>query len=193
MHKKSGNQTGPRRSVTGAPVESAIAVGRAQMGRVENAAARTAREKEDAIMPIHTNKAVVRRYFEEVVNGGSAAAVRDLLAPEFRLQLGSAPPVDAAAVLPLLSVFRAAFPDFRDELADMVAEADRVVAWGRSLGTHQGEFMGIPATDREIAVDFVSRFRLTSDGMIREIIVAQDQLGLLGQLGVVPTPAQPPA
>lgn len=193
MHDTTGHSSLSRRGFTRALTAGAIVMGLAPLGRFGIAAAGATSEQGGIVMSIEKNKAAVRRYFDEVVNAGSASAVADLLAPNFQLHLGSNPPVDAAAVLPLLDGFRGAFPDFRDEVTDMIAEGDRVVAWGQGRGTHRGEFMGIPATGREFAVGWFSLFRLTSDGRIQEIVVAQDQLGMLQQLGVLPPPVQPAA
>jgi predicted ester cyclase len=72
----------------------------------------------------------------------------------------------------------------------MVAEGDRVVVWGVSHGTHRGDFMGIPATGKEIAVGWFSLFRFTPNGRIQEDIVALDQFSMLQQLGAIPAPTQ---
>ena len=74
----------------------------------------------------------------------------------------------------------------RDEVDDLIAEGDRVVARGVSRGTHRGEFMGIPAGGKEVAVNWISLFRLTPEGRIQEARVAFDQFGLMQQIGALP-------
>ncbi len=141
-------------------------------------------------MSAEQNKATVRRYVDDIVNGGNPASVQDLLAPEFRLHFGANPPMTADEAIGMLSGFRSGFPDFRDTLEDLIAEDDRVVARGVSHGTHQGEFMGIPATGKTFATGWISIFGLTADGKVREVRLALDQLGMLQQLGVIPAPQQ---
>ena len=57
-------------------------------------------------------------------------------------------------------------------------------------GTHKGDLMGIPATGKQVTMTGLDLFRLV-DGKIVEELVEWDALGLLQQLGVVPTPEQP--
>ncbi len=141
-------------------------------------------------MSTETNKAVVRRYFEEIINGTNPAAAAELFAPDYRLYFAGNPPMSAEEAAGFISgVFRPAFPDFRDEVLDLVAEGDRVAARGVAHGTHQGEFFGVPATGNEIAVGWISLMRLTPDGKIAESRVAFDQLGMMQQLGAVPASA----
>jgi steroid delta-isomerase-like uncharacterized protein len=78
---------------------------------------------------------------------------------------------------------RAAFPDLRVEINDLIAEGDKVVARNTVTGTHRGEFMGIPPTGRRVAYDeiFVVRF---ADGRIAETWGVVDLASLMRQLGV---------
>jgi len=56
-------------------------------------------------------------------------------------------------------------------------------------GTHQGEFMGIPATNKSIKVPYIDLWR-TENGLFVDNWVQMDMLGLMQQLGVVPAPGQ---
>jgi predicted ester cyclase len=67
----------------------------------------------------------------------------------------------------------------------MIAEGDKVVQRWTFRGTHQGEFMGIPATGVQVILSAIEIFRL-ADGKIAEQWVEADNLGSLQQLGVIP-------
>ena len=80
--------------------------------------------------------------------------------------------------------FDAAFPDFRMEIAALVAEGDLVVAHLRCSGTHRGEWLGVPATGRRFEdVDEVYVFRL-AEGRIVEAFGVEDNLTRIRQLGL---------
>jgi steroid delta-isomerase-like uncharacterized protein len=83
---------------------------------------------------------------------------------------------------------RAAFPDFRLIEDDTIAEGDKVVNRWTFRGTHQGEFVGIPATGKQVMTTGIDIFRI-ANGKIVEVWQNSDQLGLLQQLGAIPTPA----
>ena len=80
--------------------------------------------------------------------------------------------------------FDAAFPDFRMEVAELVTEGETVVAHLRCSGTHEGEWLGVPATGRRFAdVDEVYVFRLV-EGRIVEAFGVEDNLSRIRQLGL---------
>jgi len=79
--------------------------------------------------------------------------------------------------------FYAAFPDLRHAIDDIIAEGDKVVLRLSDYGTHQGEFMGIPPTGREIQWPVISIYRL-SGGIVHEVWIELDLLSLMQQLGM---------
>ncbi len=84
---------------------------------------------------------------------------------------------------------RAAFPDLRITIEDQVAEGDRVVTRWTARGTHTGAFQGIPPTGKQGRMTGIDIDRI-ADGKVVECWVNSDDLGLLQQLGVIPTPGQ---
>ncbi len=92
----------------------------------------------------------------------------------------------------LVAQYQAAFPDLAVTIEDLVAEGDQVVARWTARGTHQGELMGLAATGQPMSVSAISISRHAA-GQIAEEWENFDQLGLLQQLGAVPTPQQAPA
>ena len=78
-----------------------------------------------------------------------------------------------------------AFPDLRHTIAEQVGARDKVVTRWTALGTHRSEWMGIPATGRQIILEGINIYTLTR-GKLSESYVNWDMLGLMQQLGVVP-------
>ena len=141
-------------------------------------------------MSVEENKAVVRRFVEEVQSQGRLEAIDELLAPTFvnhSAPPGLPPTLEGARQL--MALFRAAFPDGVMAIEDMLAEGNTVVTRKTFHGTHQGEFMGIPPTGRRVATQIIDIVRVV-DGRVVEHWNAVDNLGMLQQLGVIPGPGQ---
>lgn len=93
-------------------------------------------------------------------------------------------------VMQMFRMYRAAFPDLRMEVEDVLVSGDKVVARVRATGTHQGEFMGMPATGRSVDVQLIDIIRFGDDGLAREHWGVFDALAMMQQLGAIPAPAQ---
>jgi predicted ester cyclase len=119
------------------------------------------------------NKAMVRRLLE-AINAEDMDVVDELYAPELaeRAKQG-------------FTAFRSAFPDWREEIVDVVAEGDKVVGRFKCSGTHRGEMMGIPPTGRRQEVDEVYFLRV-EDGKFVEFWGLEDNLTRMRQLGLLP-------
>ena len=89
----------------------------------------------------------------------------------------------------MFHMYRAAFPDFRMEAEDVLVSGDKVVARARATGTHQGEFMGMPATGKSFDVQVIDIIRFGEDGLAREHWGIFDALAMMQQLGAIPMPA----
>jgi len=137
------------------------------------------------------NRALVCRFLENVWNEGNWAAIEDGLATNFILHVPSAAgqPPGPAVYQQAVTRFRAAFPNLHTTIEDVMAEGDKVVIRGTDLATHRGEFMGIPATGKQVTVAWIGIYRVT-DGKIAEEWGSMDSLGLLQQLGIMPSPEQ---
>jgi len=139
-------------------------------------------------MSTETNKAIVRRYFDQVLNNKRHDLAEEFLADNIELHgSGLAPGLDV--VKQWLTMFAAAFPDGHQVIEDMVAEEDRVVARTTFNGTQQGEMQGIPATGKNVSIPSITIFRL-DNGKIAEGWLVNDSLGMMQQLGVVPAPQE---
>ena len=134
------------------------------------------------------NKALERRFVEEVWNKGNLALIDELVAPNFVDH--TAPPglpPGAEGVKAFVKMYRDAFPDAQVTIHDILAEGDKVVYRWTGSGTHQGTLFGIPATGKKMSVDGMTIDRI-SGGKFVESWNILDQLGMMQQLGVIPKP-----
>ena len=131
------------------------------------------------------NKAVIRRFVEEVQNQKNWAAFDELNADDF-VNLSAPPgvPSDKAGGRMFLGAFIDAFPDSCVTIEDMIAEGDRVVTKKTFHGTHSGELNGIPPTGNRVSIQYVDIMRVR-DGRIVEHWLSMDQLSFMQQLGVL--------
>lgn len=84
-------------------------------------------------------------------------------------------------------MFKAGFPDLHATVETAIAEGDQVATRGYITGTHKGPFMNIPPTSKSIKVTYTDIWRI-ENGKAVENWVQMDMLGLMQQLGVIPTP-----
>ena len=137
-------------------------------------------------MSTETNKAIVRRYLEQVVEKGRSDLVEEFMAEGIEFH-GTGLPPGLAAIESWVAMMDTAFPGRQVTIDDVVAEGNRVVARTTLNGTHQGEMQGIPATGNSITLPSISIFRL-ANGKIAEAWFAADNLSFMQQLGVIPAP-----
>jgi steroid delta-isomerase-like uncharacterized protein len=128
-------------------------------------------------MTPETNKAVVRRYIEEVINQGNVDLIDTLFAPQMREKVKRF----------LTSGGDDPFPDAREEIQHLVAEGNTVVAHWIVRGTHRAPFLGIPATGKAIEAHGFSIYFL-EDGQIVDDLMVFDNYDVLEQLGATITP-----
>jgi steroid delta-isomerase-like uncharacterized protein len=134
------------------------------------------------------NKELSRR-FTELFSTGDEALADQILSPDvvFHGTAGDGELRGIDAMKRFVAGYRRAFPDAQSTVEDQIAGDDKVVTRWRARGTHRGQLGPIAATDRQFELDGVTIERI-ADGRIVEVWVARDELGLLGQLGVLPQP-----
>lgn len=136
---------------------------------------------------------VVRQAVERGWNQRNVDAFDELYAPEFVNRDPQAPDdTDLASLKRSAAELFAAFPDFHVTINDMISEGDRVAKVWTAEGSHQGTIFDIPATGRRVKFDGITIYRVV-EGKIVENIWSMDTLGLLKQLGAIPTPEASPA
>jgi steroid delta-isomerase-like uncharacterized protein len=134
------------------------------------------------------NKALVRRWFQEVWNEGRAASIDELLDPHGVVHGLGGDMRGPAAFKPFHAAYRDAFPDVRIQIEDMVAEGDKVAFRWSATATHRGNGLRIPATNRAVRFEGMGIIRI-ENGHLVEGWNTFDQLGMFQQLGVVNLPA----
>ena len=137
-------------------------------------------------MSVEVNKALVRRYYEELWNRWDLKLADELIAPNvaFRGSLGTATS-GIEGFRQYVGSVRAAFPDFQNTIEELIAEGDRVVARLTYRGTHQGDLFGIPPTGKQVTYAGLALFRI-AEGKIVDIYVVGDTLSLMQQLSISP-------
>jgi steroid delta-isomerase-like uncharacterized protein len=133
-------------------------------------------------MSLMQNKALVRRYYDQMWNRWDFALAQEFIAADicFRGSLGTSVRGRQGFIQYMRSV-RSAFPDFHNDVEELIAEGDSVVARLTYTGTHQGELFGIAPTGRLITYAGVAFFRV-AENRIAEGWVLGDVHGLLRQL-----------
>ncbi len=143
-------------------------------------------------MGLEENKAVVRRFVEEVQSQHRLDLVDELFAPDY---IDHAVPVGMPAAQgtgyfkQFYTTMLRAVPDMQVTIHDQIAEGDKVTTRKTLRGTHRGEFMGIPPTGKEIELLIIDIFRVNG-GKLAEHWGAWDRLSILEQLGAMPAPGQ---
>jgi predicted ester cyclase len=142
-------------------------------------------------MSTEENKAAMRRIPEEVFNRGDLGGADEVIAADYIEHFPSVPglPTGIAGLKAFVTALREAFPDFRYTVEDEIAEGDTVVQRITGRGTMRGAFLGMPPTGKQATWTEIHIAR-AAGGKLVEHWAAIDQLGMLQQLGVIPTPGQ---
>lgn len=132
------------------------------------------------------NKALVDEFFERI-NEQDLGVIDELCADGFAVEIArkgtDQPAIGIEGVKAMYEEYYAAFPDFRHDVDETVAEDDLVAVFLTTSGTHEGEFRGIRPTGREIEIEDTGLIRI-EDGEIVDLRPLSDMLGLFEQLGV---------
>ncbi len=138
------------------------------------------------------NKALIRRYIE-AVNTRDPAILDDFVSPDF-VDHNPTPfpglPSGLQGAKQSFELTKMAFPDGYHEIQDLLSDGNKVVTRIQGRGTHNGDFLGIPATGKQVTMEGITIFRIEG-GKIVERWGRIDALGLLQQMGVIP-PMGPP-
>ena len=137
---------------------------------------------------MQNNNQVISQFINEVLNKGDIDSAGKFFWEEMVEQVplpGQGPGL--AGLKDVLRGMRSAFPDMHWTVEEQVAEGDKVVTRFEWTGTHRGEFLGVPATGRQVKVWGIVIDRLES-GKIKDTRIIMDALGLMMQLGVFPPP-----
>lgn len=137
-------------------------------------------------MSIDQNKAVIIRFIDEVLNKRNYSVMDEFVAEDFIEHVpfpGQGP--GRKGLKDALTLFATGFPESHWKLEEQIAEGDTVVSRVTFTGTHNGPFLGIPATGRKVNVWGVV-IDVVRNGWFCESRIILDTTGLMQQLGVVP-------
>lgn len=134
-------------------------------------------------------KALVKRFNDEAMTQGKLEVIDEIVAEDLVEHAPTPPgfPEGRDGVKAYVELFRSAFPDFKATTVAVVAEGDEAWIQSTLTGTHKGEFMGIPATNKSFEITAFDRVRF-EDGKAVEHWAAQDDMGMMTQLGLTPEP-----
>jgi steroid delta-isomerase-like uncharacterized protein len=139
-------------------------------------------------MSAEENKAVVRRYLDEAWNKRNVDILDELMAPNYARYLpGQDKPLDREGQKQRIAGFHKAMPDLIFHVDDLFAEGDSVVFRVMIRGKHDGTFMGVAPTGKQLTVTAIDIARL-ENGKIVDHWGQMDMLGLMRQLGLIPMP-----
>ena len=138
-------------------------------------------------MSAETNKQVARRFYDDVLNGRNVDALEELAVPDYNEHdMLPGQGTGLAGLRDRVNMFITGIdPHFTIE--DVVAEGDKVVVRWTNSGTHSGDFLGIPPTGKSFNIAGIDIYRL-EEGKLAEHWHVVDQLTMLQQLGLMPTP-----
>lgn len=132
------------------------------------------------------NKAIVHR-FEIAFASNDVATIDELCDPKL---VDHNPAPDEQPTLAgfknTIAAYTTVFPDMQVDVQSVVGDGDQVATRWTVTGTHKEEFFGIPATGKEITVEGMNFYRLQG-GRITDVWTQFDGLGMMGQLGALPS------
>ena len=136
-------------------------------------------------MSTDDNKAIVRRFIDEIFVQGRAGTVDELLADDFVAHTWPSTGHPKDDLKNAIQRTSKALADPTFTIGDMIAEGDRVAVRLTAAATQSGEFMGMPPSGKRYEIDEIHIFRLR-DGKVTEHWHQFDQMGMMKQLGAMP-------
>jgi steroid delta-isomerase-like uncharacterized protein len=137
-------------------------------------------------MSTEQNKALVRSIID-AINRGNFAVIDELCAPAYVHHDPGNPQVRSREdYRQWFTRFGIAFPDLQFTIEDLIAEGDKVVCRYTFRGTHKGQWRGMPATGKQVVGTGVTINHIVESKVVEDWHNA-DALGLLQQLGVIPS------
>jgi steroid delta-isomerase-like uncharacterized protein len=136
-------------------------------------------------MSIEQNKALVRRFIDEIFVKGRTDAVDELLTDDFTPHTWASTGAGKEDLKRAIERVGAGLSDTRMSIEDVIAEGDRVVVRLTSHAVQSGEFMGLPPSGKPYTIGEIHIFRI-ADGRVAEHWHQADLLGMMRQLGAIP-------
>ena len=141
-------------------------------------------------MNLEEAKKFMSYFIEEVINNKNLHAANTIVAEDFieHVPFPGQEPGREGLKFAIQSMLTG-FPDMNWTVHEQIAEGEKVVTRFTWTGTHKGEFMGIPPTNKTVEVWGVV-IDVVSNNLFAESRIIMDSISLLQQLGVMPQPAE---
>ena len=132
-------------------------------------------------------KAVAQEMYRAIAGGGDVDAVVDRYLAENFVEHEAIPGMDNTRDTPrqLFAMMHAAITDFHVDVHDLLQDGDKVVARVSFVGTHTGDFMGVPASGNPVEIDAIDILQFRGDQCAAHWGV-MDMAGALAQMGAGP-------
>lgn len=140
-------------------------------------------------MSAQENKAIARQFCEETWGKGNLAAVDELASDDFKVYYSILPaPLDREGFKSWVADTHTGFPDLQFTITDAIAQGDKVAISWTAQGIHRGEIklLNISPTEKSVSWTGIIIYRI-ANGKVVEERGEEDALGLLQQLGLIPT------
>jgi len=134
---------------------------------------------------LEANKAIVRRFIDEIFLNGDFGAVDELLTDDFTPHTWGSMQPGRDGLKEAIERVSKGISEPKMTIEDMIAEGDRVAVRLTSSATHTGDFMGMPASGKRYEIGEIHIFRIR-DGRVSEHWHQADFMGMMKQLGSSP-------
>jgi steroid delta-isomerase-like uncharacterized protein len=133
------------------------------------------------------SKQVFNRFWDEAVSGGNLDAIDEIVADDIVEHEEGFPgqPSGKEGVKFFVNTLREAFPDIKASVGNTLADGNLAAGEATITGTHKGDFMGVPASDKSFEVSSVDIIRV-EDGKVAEHWGVTDTMSLMQQIGAIP-------
>jgi steroid delta-isomerase-like uncharacterized protein len=138
-------------------------------------------------MGTEETKAIPRRFINEAFNEGNFGVIDEVVDSDYVIHVAGTEVRGHKAAKKFVTMYRTAFPDYHCTIDDQIAEGDKVVTRWTAHGTQRGELAGIPPTGKPVTFPGVAIDRI-ANGKLVESWLQADMLGMMQQLGVIPSP-----
>lgn len=130
------------------------------------------------------NNIEIMKQFEQVINTADETKAEQLIAPDapFITPASSTPLYGGKGYLSLVYWIRHSFPDVQWHALDMAAQDNKVAVLWECTGTHQGDFMGIPATQKSFKTTFMNFYYFNEKGQITKDVAGVGMIGIIQAL-----------
>ena len=140
---------------------------------------------------LERNKRNIER-FRDCINTNDRTLAEELIdsKAEFASLVSKDKLYGGSGYLSVVDFMRKSFSDIHWEIVDMAAEEDKVAVSWICSGTHDGDFMGLPATGKKFEFSCMNFYYFNEEGKIINDVAAKGLIGLLETLGMMKAPSQ---